>query len=147
MTSPARDQPDLDCPTTPMAAFAGRVGAHFAAQLASVEHPDWCDRTRCEVRVGAVRHIGHPVYWHAQGDDVEFSLSMHQRDDAPAGYLLGIRHLAVIDTFEVELSNADVDSFPIARARLQLRDQGFEGDPREELDLEPAEVTAAADHG
>jgi hypothetical protein len=136
MTSPARDQPELDCPTAPMPVFAGRIGAHFAAQLASVEHPDWCDRTRCEVRVGAVRHIGHPVYWHAQGDDVEFSLSMHQRDDAPAGYLLGIRHLAVIDTFEVELSNADVDSFPIARARLQLRDQGFEGDPREEVDLD-----------
>jgi hypothetical protein len=123
--------------------FPDPIGALRAARLTAVTHPDWCDRTRCEVRVGAVRHIGQPVYWHALGDDVEFSLSRHQRDDDPPGYLYGIRHLAVVDTYEIELCDGDIDTFPVARMRLHLAEQEIEGDPRDDI-TDTAELPVVA---
>ena len=130
MSSPARE-----VPFPFVSPVSSSVTAVRAAHLATVEHPDWCDRTRCDVRVGAVRHIGHPVYWHGQADDVEFSLSKLQREDGAERLLFGSRHLAVIDTFEVEMLKTDIDAFLVARSRLELRDNDMEGDPREELDL------------
>jgi hypothetical protein len=133
--------------------FPDPIGALRAARLTAVTHPDWCDRTRCEVRVGAVRHIGQPVHWHALGDDVEFSLSRMQRDDDPVGYLFKIRHVAVFDPYEIELVDGDIDAFPVARMRLHLAEQEIEGDPRDdvtataELPVVEAQVTASADHG
>jgi len=103
--------------------YAGPIGAQRTAALAAVKHPEWCDRTRCEVQVGSVRHIGHPYYWNASGDDVEFSLSKFRRDDGPTGYLFGSRHLAVVDTYEIEVFDGDFDALLLARMRVHQAEQ------------------------